>query len=545
MKEKIQYESTIKKIIYIIFILSAVSLLIFILHSYKNFGFNSDSAVRVILAKEIYESGNYFPKDWYFVNGDIWVFTAHTIIIPLLRYFPAGYSIYAFASLVMAVAILLSIKVLIDTLKIEKNNKIIILTLITSGISLAITENLFGQISYGLTIMYYCLLISSCIRMFSETHKLCNKNSVFVFILLVMIFWSNPLRGLVFFLAPLGLSLGYYLLQCYKQQGIVSGLSGIKHIIYTIILSIVVGVILNKITLNSIQMNSGVTQLQWVSLSEMTKRIPKIINSLLFILGGEPYANRSLFTISGIYDGFRLIVALCFIVLIPLTIKRILKLDGNNNIKIFTTFTCGAFLIIAFLMISTNIYNARYLLPAVVLMIFIVYIIPFNIKNNSLFDALRILTIIGFLTNTLVINTGYWETYRVSEAHKDDWQSFNDVSKLVQYVENNNLKYGYATFWNAGSVTVLSDNKVKVRQIYIENGIPQKFKWLSSNSWYEQSNEHTKTFLLLTKQEAKALNWKLLKDEFKLVPESEKNFEDYKIYIFNENISNNLINWIK
>lgn len=543
MKSKINIERSIRNILYIIFILNIVSLLIFVLYSYKKFGFNSDSAVRVLLAKEIYDSGSYFPKDWFFVNGDIWVFSAHTIIIPLLRYFSVGYSLYAFASVVMAVAILLSVNALLNTLKVEKNNRLIILSIFTSGVSLAITENLYGQISYGLMVMYYCLFLCGILAILTQKIRLLNKSNIFILILLVIVFWSNPLRALVFFVMPLGLALAYYFLQCYKQETVRHELKYIKNIILIIIISMIMGLILNKITLNNIQMNAGVTQLQWVSLSEMIKKIPKLISSLLFILGGEPYANRSLFTISGVYDGFRLIIAICFIALIPLSIRIIFKTEENKNIKIFTVFTCGAFTIIAFLIVSTNIYNARYLLPAVVLMMFIVYVIQFDFKNNPIFDALRILTIIGFITNTLTINTGYWETYRVSEAHKDDSQAFNNLNNLAQYMKSINLNYGYSTFWNAGSVTVLSDNAVKVRQIYIENGMPQKFKWLSANSWYIQSSTPMKTFMLLTKKESEAINWKMLKDEYKLIPESEINFGDYIIYIFGENISNKLSYW--
>lgn len=543
MKININIERLIRNILHIILILNIVSLFIFVFYSYKNFGFNSDSAVRVILAKEIYDSGNYFPKDWFFVNGDIWVFSAHTIMIPLLRFFPAGYGLYSIASAVMIAAILLSVDTIIKTLNVEKNTKLLILVIFTSGISLAVTENLYGQISYGLTVMYYFLLLSGFLGTLSQTNKGFNKNNILIFGLLVIIIWSNPLRGVVFYLIPLGLALAYYFIQCYKQDAIEFEAKCINQIIVIIIMSVITGVVLNKITLNNIQMNNGVTQLQWISLSEMIQRIPKIISSLLFILGGEPYANRSLLTISGMYDGFRLTIALCFIALVPLSIKKILKTEKNKNLKLFTVFTCGAFGIIVFLMISTNIYNGRYLLPAVVLMMVVVYAIRFDLNNNPLFDALRILTIVGFITNALVINTGYWATYRVSEALKDDSQAFSNMNDLAQYLKDNNLNYGYATFWNAGSVTVLSEETVKVRQIYMENGIPQKFKWQSANRWYMPNSTATKTFILLSKLESEGLDLKILKDVYKLVPETEINFNDYKIYIFNENISNKLTYW--
>jgi len=49
-------------------------------------GFHSDSAAKVLLAREIVETGQYFPRDWNFVNGDLFVLFGHTFIIPLLAF---------------------------------------------------------------------------------------------------------------------------------------------------------------------------------------------------------------------------------------------------------------------------------------------------------------------------------------------------------------------------------------------------------------------------------------------------------------------------
>ena len=61
----------------------------YIFYGYQEF-FHSDNAVKVLLAKEIFETGNYFPEAWNYVNGDIMVFFGHTLIIPLLHFLPAG-----------------------------------------------------------------------------------------------------------------------------------------------------------------------------------------------------------------------------------------------------------------------------------------------------------------------------------------------------------------------------------------------------------------------------------------------------------------------
>ena len=69
-------------------------------------GFHSDSAVKVLLAREIVETGQYFPHDWNYVNGDLFVLFGHTFIIPLLAFIPAGYLSHAISGLISAVLIL-------------------------------------------------------------------------------------------------------------------------------------------------------------------------------------------------------------------------------------------------------------------------------------------------------------------------------------------------------------------------------------------------------------------------------------------------------
>ena len=55
---------------------------------------------------------------------------------------------------------------------------------------------------------------------------------------------------------------------------------------------------------------------------------------------------------------------------------------------------------------------------------------------------------------------------------------------LLDFLRANRLEYGYASFWNAGKFTVLSNHEVRVRQVMFEGGIPVPMRKLSSNRWY-------------------------------------------------------------
>ncbi|MBR4102071.1 MAG: hypothetical protein IKK51_09380 [Oscillospiraceae bacterium] len=106
--------------------------------------------------------------------------------------------------------------------------------------------------------------------------------------------------------------------------------------------------------------------------------------------------------------------------------------------------------------------------------------------------------------------------------------------KLADALEMNGLDYGYATFWRANSITVISDSKVECRDVNIsDTGItPRKYQNL--NSWYKDQPDQEKYFLLMTMTEKQ-----ILEDsgsEVLSMPHEEIFAEGYAIWVFEENI---------
>ncbi len=51
---------------------------------------HSDSAVKVLLANEILETGELFPHEWVYANGDVYAFFCHMLALPLVPLFGPG-----------------------------------------------------------------------------------------------------------------------------------------------------------------------------------------------------------------------------------------------------------------------------------------------------------------------------------------------------------------------------------------------------------------------------------------------------------------------
>ncbi|MDE5884518.1 MAG: hypothetical protein K2H29_05500 [Oscillospiraceae bacterium] len=83
-----------------------------------------------------------------------------------------------------------------------------------------------------------------------------------------------------------------------------------------------------------------------------------------------------------------------------------------------------------------------------------------------------------------------------------DNTSENYLYQIAEKLEELGLNYGYATFWNANGLTIVSDSKIRCRDVEIdENGFYQRYYQTNIN-WYEDQPEQETYFLLLSDLEA-------------------------------------------
>lgn len=86
----------------------------------------------------------------------------------------------------------------------------------------------------------------------------------------------------------------------------------------------------------------------------------------------------------------------------------------------------------------------------------------------------------------------------------------NDLHRIADELEKRGLTYGYADFWKAQAVTVLSDSKVKVRNIRISDGKISKYTYQSEYTWFDDQPDTEKYFILLSDYEYSLLQFNLI-----------------------------------
>lgn len=202
MTNKIDVEKRLTVAALLLLTVNVIFLCGYIFDDYRNY-FHSDSAAKVLLAREIYDTGNFFPKDWNYVNEDLFVIFEHLFVVPLLAFMPAGFAVHSISGVIFAALILHGIWLITSLANIPTWRRLVVVTVVGSGISGFMAENLFGQVSYGVVIFLCChlIFISSQYITSQGTRKI-----IWAFLLIslmVLVYWANPKRAIVAYTLPL------------------------------------------------------------------------------------------------------------------------------------------------------------------------------------------------------------------------------------------------------------------------------------------------------------------------------------------------------
>ena len=87
-------------------------------------GFTSDEAWLNVLAQEIIGSKKLIPNDWWYVNGDFWLFSNYIFIIPFAYFGVNNYLIHCISIFLTLLCEAASVFYLFKTLKLTKTKSI-------------------------------------------------------------------------------------------------------------------------------------------------------------------------------------------------------------------------------------------------------------------------------------------------------------------------------------------------------------------------------------------------------------------------------------
>jgi len=110
----------------------------------------------------------------------------------------------------------------------------------------------------------------------------------------------------------------------------------------------------------------------------------------------------------------------------------------------------------------------------------------------------------------------------------------NNLHALAAILEAYKLDEGYATFWNSQAITLLSDNKVKVRNIEVYSSGPKEAFYQGQFDWYKSEGMEDGCFLLVSANEEQTIYSYLQGKGADYVKKID--LSGYTIYIYERNI---------
>jgi hypothetical protein len=519
---------------------------------YKS-AFHSDSAVKVLLAREIVETGQYFPSDWNYANGDLFVLFGHTFIIPLLSFMPAGYMSHAISGLISAVLILSGVWFVTGLTQAGISRRVFLVAIVASGISGCMAENLYGQVSYGVIVYFSCYVLFFSYRFLhasqnQEKHHGKHHGKYYglaLFCVLCLAFWSNPQRAVLSFAIPLIAAIAWYMLGLTHAE-----FSRLKkpcgYLIAVVFASVILGVTLHSITLAGFNYDILSLHARWLSYNSMLKNASITPESFLALFGGLPTADGEVVSKIGIYEAVRLAAGLVLLGLIPSSIHMSLRQKGSG-VAFLASFAFTALVGVLFVQVATTVPQnspvliSRYFVPSIVLSLILSLSQKLDWSKSPIVSLSTAVVALCFVTSAYpaFVKMGINSKYDRSITA----QYHDALIGLKDFLLENGLHYGYAKFWNSGILSVLSDEKLLVRQIVIDHGLPKPDRWLSSNRWYRPDAWQGETFLLLTtREEQEIVDWDLL-ERNNCKPIRKLSYEGCKVFVFPHNLAKYLSGW--
>jgi hypothetical protein len=506
-------------------------------------GLHADSAVMNLLAQEIRDTGSFFPASWYYANGDLWIAFTQLPILPLLSVLPNSFALHAWSSLVTAALVLSGAWCVGGMLGQSRNARLLLLLVLSSGISPNMAENLYGQAAYGVLFGFSCLLAFSGWRLMHADGAARWRWGACFALLALQVCWSNPQRALVFYVLPLLAALLAMRLPPApagpaRRRGLLPAL--------LLLAALLAGAALHGYVVRRVG-SSGLAPATWLDFDGMLRNTLGTLRGVLSLLGGLPEAGARVISAGGAVAALRIAAALALLALLPWGLLRALNSPQHGPRRYFAVYTLSAAAVNLLVALTTSVpdmaapeASVRYLAPSLLCALILltgIAVDDFRWQRAGSVAALLALAVVGA--------TGL-QAYQVRGAPgyfpRGGVAAHNLYGQIARHLQQQGLRHGYSTFWNAGTITVLSGGQLQQRPVTLDNGLPMPVRHLTSSRWYQADGWQGETYLMLNYDEVKQVNWELLAG-YVGQPTRVLDFAGCKIYVYPHNLAGAMPLW--
>lgn len=497
--------------------------------------FQSDCTDTLYWAQASYDAGKLFNPD--FGYAALLPFGGNLIMQPLISLFGITMKTHIIGMLIFFVLFVSSVMMLLKSMKWSffwqsTGTSVLLLTLCMSK---KLREIFWGHIIYySLGVFFLMICLSIVLKLLylaneNQTNKTRIQEIIFLLILfLYCVFCStNQMTIITLFALPVlgGLFVERILdrTQNIKSNQNIMSIS----ICFIIIVGVIVGIIFGGYLIGDLQANYAESHTRFTDSSAWRENAEKLPIAWMNLFGLSVKKYDEIFSLKGIKVIFCIVYSiLVFIFPVILTFLYSKIKEIGVRILIWVHWILTIFILIGYICGFLSTANWR-LSPALCTSVLLsVAFIKFLWQHIHM-RRIGILLCIPVFTNCILSGVS------VATMPYDNYKN-NIAYKLADYLDDNNLYYGYAGFWTAQAVTVVSDSKVKVRSVVFEENNLTPYYYQSNFNWFDEQPNQKDYFVIMTPQERELfLNSGIYITKMKY---KELRYLGYYILVFGENI---------
>ena len=286
----------------------------------------------------------------------------------------------------------------------------------------------------------------------------------------------------------------------------------------------------------------------WSAVSNWLSNAQKFVNHYFTLLGVNMAQNAPLFDAESMKYFFRIAVGIILLVMPVVILCLYGKIKSRGvRLMLWAHFVLTAVVIFGYICGELSAANWR-LMPIIgssamltvcALRDLVSDLGLFEVKENC--GAAVVLSRISALVLAVVILSSLVFADEV-KALDPEYGRDNTNHRLAEFLVEEGLEYGYATFWYSQAITLLSDSEVRVRNMDVDDrkGVIGRH-YQSSLNWYNDQEGVDEYFVILSATEYRSVfttkSWQKWMDECYLRHyESPNDAEGFQIYVFSENI---------
>lgn len=456
---------------------------------------HADCMDTIMWANATFTSGNLFNKD--FEYACLLPFGGQLLMLPFMFIFGLSYKVHLIGMILFLFIFTAALVFMLRgmNLSLFKTGSIVFAVLMFTCASAKMREIFWGHI------IYYSLGLLFLFVGFGLVLRLIKKDEIKFKLLLTLLFiWTllcatDGIQALTIYVLPLCAGLAGYIILDFDNKLICDKNKLIIKALCTVIVAAVIGMIAVKFLSNGIGQGYADAYSSFNDKDTWFNNLSTFLSCHYTLLGVDINSRMPIMSFEGIINLLRIIMATVVVAAPYFGLVFYNKLK-NSAVKMFVIIYFAVFSLIMIGWVFGKISGVNWrLIP--------IEITGFILTIMLIFElcSLNILARLGYTLLIPVIIFSYISVFNVFSI-STDYKTENKIFKSIELLEQNDSTYGYATFWNANPVTVLTDNKIKVRSVGVKDGNIEFRNYQSDKNWYTGETEQGENyFILLTQSE--------------------------------------------